>query len=83
MKNREYIFDFIITILKCFFILLVLGMFLPRIVDFVLYKLIDKYNSYDNCLFVNSVLKSNYDIIINYDKCFQNLLDYIFTGRII
>lgn len=83
MKYRDDFVKFIISILKCFFILLVLGMFLPEIVDFILNKLISNYNNYYDCHFVNSVLKSNYNIISNYNYCFRNLLKYIFIGRII
>jgi hypothetical protein len=83
LRNFKEMVDFLITVLKCFFILLVLGMFLPRIVDFILYKLINKYNNYDNYLFVNSVLKSNYNVISGYGNCFRSLLKYIFSGRII
>lgn len=67
-------YDFIITVLKCFFILIVLGLFLPKLLDYVFYNFINKPNVYDNSILVNNLVHRNVDILHNYIIVFNKFL---------
>lgn len=58
--------DFVIILLKCFFILIFFGLFLPRFLDYILYNFIVKPNVYDNSILVHNIVNNNLDIIYNY-----------------
>lgn len=73
--NRE-LADFTIILLKCFFILVFFGFFLPKLFDFILYYYICKPNSYDNSMLVNSIVNKNIDIINNYVTVFKDFLRF-------
>lgn len=75
IKNEEFSV-FIIIMLKCFFILVFFGLFLPRFLDYLLYNFISKPNVYDNSIFVHSLVRRNLDIIYNYIYVFENFLGF-------
>ncbi|AKN34043.1 endonuclease III [Clostridium carboxidivorans P7] len=74
MNIDEKIYDFIITVLKCFFILIVLGLFLPKLLDYVFYNFINKPNVYDNSILVNNLVHRNINILHNYIIVFNKFL---------
>ncbi|PRR86528.1 hypothetical protein CLLU_03290 [Clostridium luticellarii] len=74
LNEKEY--NFIIGVLKCFFILIFFGMFLPRCIDLILYNFIVKPHSYDNSIFVNSIFSRNIDLIYNYINIFNEFLKF-------
>ncbi|WPC40890.1 endonuclease III [Clostridium sp. JS66] len=74
MNIDEKMYDFTITVLKCFFILIVLGLFLPKLLDYVFYNFINKPNIYDNSILVNNLVHRNIDILNNYIIVFNKFL---------
>ncbi|XOQ58705.1 MAG: Endonuclease III [Clostridium sp.] len=54
------------VILKCFLILVLFGLFLPKFMDYVLYYFIIKPHVYQNSLFVYNVFNKDLTIIYNY-----------------
>lgn len=73
--NKEFV-DFIIVVLKCFFILIFFGLLLPRLLDFILYNYICKPNVYDNSVLVHNIVNKNLDIIYNYITVFKEFLRF-------
>lgn len=74
MNIDHKMYDFTITVLKCFFILIVLGLFLPKLLDYVFYNFINKPNVYDNSILVNNLVHRNIDILHNYIIVFNKFL---------
>ncbi len=74
MSIDKRIYDFIIILLECFFILMFLGSFLPKFLDYVFYNFINKPNIYDNSIFVNNLVYKNIDILHNYIVVFNSFL---------
>lgn len=74
MNIDEKTYDFTITVLKCFFILIFLGLFLPKLLDYVFYNFINKPNVYDNSILVNNLVHRNIDILHNYIIVFNKFL---------
>lgn len=68
--------QFIISILRCFFILVFFGIFLPKFIDFILYNFVIKPHSYDNSIFVYSIFTKNMDIVYNYTIVFNEFLKF-------
>ncbi|APM38622.1 endonuclease III [Clostridium kluyveri] len=68
--------NFIIEVLKCFFILVFFGMFLPKFIDLVIYNLVVKSHSYDNSIFVYNIFSKNIDIIYNYITVFNEFIKF-------
>lgn len=66
--------DFIIVLLKCFFILIFFGLLLPRVLDYILYYFISTPNVYDNSMLVNNIVNKNLDIIYKYITVFNEFL---------
>lgn len=73
--NKEFV-DFIIVVLKCFFILIFFGLLLPRLLDFILYNYICRPNVYDNSVLVHNIVNKNLDIIYNYITVFKEFLRF-------
>lgn len=73
-ENKEF-GEFMIAVLKCFFILFFFGLFLPRFFDYILYNFIIRPNVYDNSIFVHNLVRKNLDIIYNYIYVFQKFLE--------
>lgn len=74
MVINEELGDFIIVLLKCFLILIFLGMVLPKVLDYILYYFISKPNIYDNSILVNNIVNKNLDIIYKYITVFNDFL---------
>lgn len=74
MVINEELGDFIIVLLKCFLILIFLGMVLPKVLDYILYYFISKPNVYDNSILVNNIVNKNLDIIYKYITVFNDFL---------
>lgn len=68
--------DFIIVVLKCFFILVFFGLLLPKLLEFILYYYICKPNVYDNSILVHNIVNKNLDIIYNYITVFKEFLKF-------
>lgn len=64
--------NFIITFLKCFFIIIIFGILIPRLIDQILTYIVQKNNTSNGIYFVNN--------IFSYSK--QLVLKYIFFFRI-
>ncbi len=76
MKSISIIIEIVIRFLKCFFILLVFGQFLPKILDYILYNFIEKMNVYDNSILVYNILSRNKNILYNYIYIFNEFLKF-------
>lgn len=74
MAIGEELGNFIIVLLKCFFILIFLGLVLPKVLDYILYYFISKPNVYDNSILVNNIVNKNLDIIYKYITVFNDFL---------
>ncbi|NMM61350.1 endonuclease III [Clostridium sp. P21] len=74
MNANKEVYDFIVTLLKCFFILMFLGLFLPRLLDYIFYNFINKPNVYDNSILVNNLVHGNIYILHNYIIVFNKFL---------
>lgn len=60
MNNTESLAEFLISILKCFFILLFLGYILPKIIDYTTYYYIKI--SHNNSIFVSNIINNNHRV---------------------
>lgn len=65
MKDR-YLFHFVTLSIKCFIILIVMGIFLPQFVDYSLSRLINNPNRYINSVMVYKLVDNNYKLVYNY-----------------
>ena len=52
--------------IKCFIILIVLGIFLPKFVDYSLARLINDTKIYKNSVMVYKLVDYNYKLVYNY-----------------
>ena len=62
----EDLWDFVILTIKCFVILIVIGIFLPKAVDYLLQNLIDNTKIYRNSVVVYKLVDKNYKLVYNY-----------------
>ena len=69
MIDRQYNLRFLITIFKCFFLLLLFGIFLPKILDYIIYYFVVKPNVYENSIFVYNIFNKNHNIL--YKNCYH------------
>ncbi|MDF2881031.1 MAG: hypothetical protein K0R54_1588 [Clostridiaceae bacterium] len=76
MKKSINFFYTINIIVKCFFILMVFGIFLPKIIDYLLYIIIISKRPASNSVLVYSLINKNRSFLFNYLKTFQILLNY-------
>lgn len=74
-KNHEDIINFIIVIIKCFFILLVLGVYLPQIIDYIIYYYFYKNANHENSRFVTNMLTLNKSFLYNFIHLIKTLLN--------
>ena len=65
MKHGD-LFHFVILSIKCFIILIVMGIFLPQFVDYSLSRLINNPNRYINSVMVYKLVDNNYKLVYNY-----------------
>lgn len=65
----------ILLFIKCYFIILGLGLILPKVIDFILKTFLNKVTIYKNSVFVFNVLSKNEIILYRYiyivDKFFS------------
>lgn len=52
--------------IKCYFIILVFGLILPKVIDFILKTFLNKFTIYKNSVFVFNVLSKNEMILYRY-----------------
>lgn len=52
--------------LKCFIILIVIGIFMPKVVDYLLQNLITNTKIYRNSIVVYKLVDNNYKLVYNY-----------------
>lgn len=67
---------FMFTIFKCFLILIVFGIFLPKLVDYLLYYFIARHDVYQNSIFVYSIFNKNFTVLYNYINVFSEFLKF-------
>ena len=65
MKNKD-IRQFALLILKCFIILIVIGILMPKMVDYLLQNLITNTKIYKNSVVVYKLVDNNYKLVYNY-----------------
>lgn len=66
MKSKSSIADFILCILKAFFIIYIFAVVIPRIIGFCLYYFIYKDKTYYNSTFVLNFNNMDYGFIKSY-----------------
>ena len=57
---------FVVLTIKCFVILIVIGIFLPKAVDYLLQNLISNTKIYKNSVVVYKLVDNNYKLVYNY-----------------
>ena len=65
MRNKD-LWRFVILTIKCFVILIVIGILLPKAIDYSLQNLIDNSRIYKNSIFVYNLVDKNYKLAYNY-----------------
>ncbi|MBK5240749.1 endonuclease III [Clostridium sp.] len=65
MKYKE-LWNFTILTVKCFIILLAMGILMPKAVDFLLHNLINNTEIYKNSIAVYKLVDLNYKLVYNY-----------------
>lgn len=73
LNKYDNLIDFFILLLKCFFILLLFGVYLPIIIEYILIHYISQTNLHNNSIFVYNILNANKNILYKYYyyfKCF-------------
>lgn len=75
MHNKNRLLELLLTLLKCFLILIFLGILLPEIIDYILHIFIQS-NVYENSKLVNQVVENNENILYNYMYIIKLLLFY-------
>lgn len=73
---RDKNIEFIISIIKCFFILLMFGNYLPKIIDYLLYQYISFHDLHENSTFVYNVISRNRLIIYKYIYTFKSFINF-------
>lgn len=67
---------FIVTIFKCFLILVLFGIFLPKFLDYMLYYFMIKPDMYQNSLFVYSAYNKNIILLYNFAVVFNEFIKF-------
>ena len=65
MRNKD-LWRFVILTIKCFIILIVIGILLPKAIDYSLQNLIDNTRIYKSSIFVYNLVDKNYKLAYNY-----------------
>ncbi len=52
--------------IKCFIILLIIGIVLPKVVEYLLQNLVNNTKNYKNSIFVCKLVQKNYKLVYNY-----------------
>ena len=76
IKIEDKNIEFIISIIKCFFILLMFGNYLPKIIDHLLYQYISFHDLHENSTFVYNVINRNRIIIYKYIYTFKSFINF-------
>jgi len=76
LKIKDKNIEFFISIIKCFFILLVFGIYLPKIIDCLLYQYLSYHNLHENSTFVYNVISKNRSIIYKYIYIFKSFINF-------
>lgn len=71
MIENDEIVNSLILIMKCFLILIFLGVILPKLVDYSIYLFISKSEVHNNSILVYNVLESDKRIIYNFIYLFK------------
>lgn len=69
MRNRE-LWHFVILTIKCFIIIIIIGIFLPKVINYLLQNLINNTKIYKNSIAVNKLVNINHEFIYNYIRTF-------------
>lgn len=65
MRHKELL-RFVMLTIKCFVILLVIGVFLPKAVEYLLQNIINNTTIYKNSIFVYKLVDKNYKLAYSY-----------------
>jgi len=65
VKHKDLL-HFVMLTIKCFIILLIIGIFMPKAVDYMLHNLINNTNVYKNSVVVYKLVDNNYKLVYNY-----------------
>ncbi len=65
MKNKD-LWHFVMLTIKCFIILLVIGILMPKTVDYLFQNLITNTKIYKNSVVVYKLVDNNYKLVYNY-----------------
>jgi len=65
VKHKDLL-HFVILTIKCFIILLIIGILMPKAVDYMLHNLINNTNVYKNSVVVYKLVDNNYKLVYNY-----------------
>ena len=76
LKVEDKNIEFIISIIKCFFILLMFGNYLPKIINYLLYQYISFHDLHENSTFVYTVINRNRIIIYKYIYTFKSFINF-------
>lgn len=71
MNKIEEIMDSAILLMKCILILILLGIILPKIVDYLIFYLISKQKIHSNSIFVYNILNNDKQIVDNFIYLFK------------
>ena len=69
MKNKD-LWRFVILTIKCFVILLVIGILMPKTIDYLLQNLINNTKIYKNSIVVYKLVDNNYKLVYNCIRTF-------------
>lgn len=76
MKRNSSLFYTVKIIIKCFFVLMIFGVFLPKIIDYFLYIILISKRPGSNSVLVYNLINKNRSFLFNYFKIFKILLKY-------
>lgn len=76
MKRNSSLFYTAKIIIKCFFVLMIFGVFLPKIIDYFLYIILISKRPGSNSVLVYNLINKNRSFLFNYFKIFKILLKY-------
>ncbi len=65
MKYKD-IWQFVLLTIKCFLILIVIGILMPKVIDYLLQNLITNTKIYKNSVVVYKLVDNNYKLVYNY-----------------
>lgn len=71
MNKIDELMNSVILLLKCILILILLGVILPKIVDYLIFFLISKQKIHSNSIFVYNILNNDKQIVDNFIYLFK------------